>query len=174
MNSIVILCGGNNCGKTATMKGFFGIEESTPSPNYYVERKFEGKTVCAVSFASPQEKSPFCNVGKVQENIQRRIDQCNEKASSKPYILIIPFTMSGSRTEKKKINKECIVKPINWLKKNFNVFVIYLRKTNIRNLKEKDDLMKDMAIATIETTRKDYNKSVELEKALREKVLPKL
>lgn len=174
MNSIVILCGGNSCGKTTTMRSFFKIKDGTPSPDSYVERKFEGKIICAVSFGSPQEQSPFCNVDRVQENIQRRIDECNEKATSKPYILIIPFTMSGSRTQKKKINKECILNPISELARNFKVYIIYLRKMNAHHLTEKDDLMKDRAIDTIMTTKDDYDKSNELEKSLKEKILPKL
>jgi hypothetical protein len=172
MNSIVILCGGNSCGKTTTLRGFFGIKNGDLSPEYFVEKKLDGKTVCAVSFGSPQEQARgFCKVDKVQENINRRISECDEKATSKPYILIIPFTMSGSRSEKKKINKDCILKPIEVLKKSFKVFIIYLRKTNAHNLTEKDALMKDIAMDTIETAKKDYDKSRELEKILREKIL---
>ena len=102
MNTIVILCGANSCGKTTTLKGFFGIAKTADSPEYYVERKLDGKTVCAVSFGSPQEQSPFCIVERVQGNINRRINECDGKAATKPYFLIIPFTMSGSRKKKEK------------------------------------------------------------------------
>jgi hypothetical protein len=173
MNTIIILCGSNDSGKTATMKGFFVIDKNTRSPHDYIERKLDGRIVCAFSFGSPQEKvQKFCAVEKVQDNIQRRIDECNKKASSKPYILIIPFTMSGSRIQKKKINEDCIIKPINWLKKDFHIFVIHLRKGKARNLKEQDDLMKDLAIEKIETTKKDYDKSSDLINILRQKIFP--
>lgn len=114
----------------------------------------------------------FCNVKKVQENINHRINECEKSASSKPYFLIIPFTMSGSRNKKKKVNEDCILKPIKELEKTFRVFVIYLRKINTHHLKEKDALMKDVAIATISTKPdryEDYEKSKDLEKVLREK-----
>ena len=171
MNTIVILCGGNSCGKTATLKGFFGISKASYSPEDYIERKLDGKTVCAVSFGSPQEQSAFCEVNQVQANIDGRIQTCDKECKAKPYILLIPFTMSGSREKRKKINEQCILKPIEKLGQNFKVFVIYLRKTNAHNLSEKDTLMKDLATVTIETTKKDYDKSRELEKFLKEKVL---
>ncbi len=175
MNNIVILCGANDCGKTSTLKGFFGIDTNAESPEYYVERKLDGKTVCAVGFSSPQEQvHDFCNVTKVKENINRRVSECDKKATSKPYFLIIPFTMSGSRRKKKKVNEDCILKPIEELKKRFNVFVIYLRKTNTHHRKEKDALMEPIAMHPyIPTTKKDYDKSKELEKFLIEHVFPK-
>jgi energy-coupling factor transporter ATP-binding protein EcfA2 len=174
MNNIVILCGANSCGKSTTLKGFFGIAETADAPEYN-ERKLDGKIVCSVSFGvtfgSPQEQSPFCNVERVQENINSRIRECDKKATSKPYFLIIPFTMSGSRKKKKKVNADCILKPIEELRKKHHVFVVYLRKTNTHHLKEKDALMKDIAIATIPTTEEDYDKSKDLEKVLRDKIL---
>lgn len=127
MNNVVILCGANSCGKSTTLKGFFGIAKTADAPEYN-ERKIDGKTVCAVSlgvtFGSPQEQSPFCNVVKVQENIKTRIIECDRKATSKPYFLIIPFTMSGSRKKKKKVNEDCILKPIEELKK-VTEFLLY-------------------------------------------------
>ena len=179
MNNIVVLCGANSCGKTTTLKGFFGIAKTVDSPEYYVEKKLDGKTVCAVSFSSPQEQSPFCKVEIVQENIKSRISVCEKKAKSKPYFLIIPFTMSGSVKEKKKINKNCILKPIEELRKSYRVFVIYLRKTNAHHLKEKDALVEKIALIKdvvlisppILTTREEYEKSRDLEKVLREKIL---
>jgi hypothetical protein len=172
MNKIVIICGANSCGKSSTLKGFFGISIGSKSPDYYIERKLDGKIVCAVSFSSSQEKvHDFCNVTKVQEDIKRRVIECEERATSKPYNLIIPFTISGSPKRKKKVNKDCVLKPIDDLKKRFNVFVVYLRKTNTHNRAEKDALMKDVAVVTIETTEKDYDKSRELERFLKEKVL---
>ena len=74
--------------------------------------------------------------------------------------------------KKKKVNEDCILKPIEELKKSYHVFVIYLRKTNTHHLKEKDALMEHIAIRPpIPTTKEDYDKSKDLEKVLREKIL---
>jgi ABC-type sugar transport system ATPase subunit len=170
MNKIVILCGSNNSGKTTTLRRFFRIKDIDASPSSYVERKFNSRIVCAVSFSSPQERSVFCNVEQVQDDINERIQTCDEKSKGEPYILLIPFTMSGSRTKKEKLNQECIISPIEELKKRFKVYVLYLRKTNTMNLAEKDALMKKIAIAEIETAKTDYDKSKELENFLKEKI----
>jgi hypothetical protein len=170
MNSIIILCGGNSCGKTTTLKGFFKVT-SLESPDSYIERKLDSKRICAVSFSSPQEKEPFCKVELVNENIKNRISECERKTSGEPYILVIPFTMSVSKADRTKLNKDCILKPIEELRKKFNVFAIYLRKTNAQNLAEKDALMEQIALIKIETTKRDYDKSAELEKCLREVVI---
>jgi ABC-type cobalamin/Fe3+-siderophores transport system ATPase subunit len=171
MNSIVILCGGDSCGKTTTLKGFFGVNKEDKSPHFYVQRKLEDKIVCAVKFASPQEKEKFCNVENVNKNIENRITECETKTEGKQYILLIPFTMSGKKKERKKINTDCIIEPIEKLKGKFRVFVIYLRKTNAHNLAEKDALMAKVATKRIETTKNDFDSSAELEKFLREIVV---
>lgn len=173
MNAIVILCGSNNSGKTSTIKGFFGGKYSlTESRAHFYERILDGKKVFAVNAGSPQEiVKEFCRVKLVNKNIEKRISECNEKAESQSYIVVIPFTMSGSRKKREKINKDCILKPIEKMKEKFKVFVIYLRKANAQNLAEKDVLMAKVASITIETTREDYDKSAELEKFLREEVI---
>jgi len=137
------------------------------SPESYIERKLDGRRICAVSFSSPQEQEPFCEVRLVNDNIKNRIIECEKNTNGEPYILIIPFTMSGSRKKRKKINEDCILKPIEKLREKFKVFVIYLRKTNARNLEDKDALMKRIALKMVETTKDDYDKSAELEKYLK-------
>jgi len=169
MNTIVILCGGIKCGKTTTLKGFFKVK-SVPSPKSYIEWKLDNKIVCAVYFGSPQEQEPFCNVEQVNENIKNRIAKCEDNTKDESYIVLIPFTMCGNR-KGEKINRNCILEPIRKLEEKFQVFIIYLRKTNIRNLTEKDALMAQVASLTIQTTKQDYDKSVELEKFLREVVM---
>jgi hypothetical protein len=67
--------------------------------------------------------------------------------------------------------KDCILEPIEELRKKFKIFVIYLRKTNAQNLAEKDALMEQAALIKIETTKHDCDKSAELEKFLREVVI---
>jgi len=171
MNSIVILCGGDSSGKTATLKGFFGVNKRNRSPSSFIDRKLDGKRICAVSFDSPQEHEDFCKVNDVQKNINGRIRECNEETKGDPYILIVPFTMSTSEADRKKLNKNCILKPIEELKKSFIVFVIYLKKKNAKLLAEKDALMKGITSVVIETTKDDYDKSTELEKYLKERVI---
>ena len=183
MNTVVILCGANSCGKTTTLKGFFGVGKDVDSPKGYIEKQVNGKIVCAVSFSSPQEQvKVFCKFEKVQENVKNRLKICDEKASSKPYFCLIPFTISGSRREKKNVNKNCILKPIKELRKNYHVFVIYLRKSNTHHLKDKDALIAEIAAIEegfvvrpfIETTREDRDncdKSNDLKKRLEEKIL---
>jgi hypothetical protein len=147
------------------------IARAPRSPDSYVERKLDGKRICAVSFGSPQEQEPFCKVEHVNGNIKDRILECEKNTNGEPYVLIIPFTMSVSGADRTKLNKDCILKPIEELKKKFKVFVIYLRKINARNLAEKDALMGQVALKTIETTKDDYDKSAELESYLREVVM---
>ena len=117
-------------------------------------------------------------VKDVQRNIQKRIEECNKETNNEPYILIIPFTMSVSKRDRTRLNEDCIHKPIEELKKSFKVCVIYLRKENAQKLGEKDALMdriiqmvRIMFTKKIETTKKDYDKSMKLEDFLKEKVL---
>jgi GTPase SAR1 family protein len=174
MNAIVILCGGNSCGKTTTIRKFFQEKSSlTESGKEFFERTLEGKRVYAVDSGSPQERNKFCKVERVNENIQARIDECNKKANGQSYVLIIPFTVSENM-ERTKLNEKCILEPIETLKKDHNVFVIYLRKKNATHLSRKDALMKGIATVEIETTKKDYDKSTELETFLRKNVIKTL
>lgn len=169
MNTIVILCGAVDSGKTKTLKGFFKVK-SAHSPQSYIERKFDGRIVCAVGFGSPQEQQDFCKVELVNENIQKRIVECENNAKGEAYILLLPFTLRGSTKEGKTINKNCILKPIEKLKEKFKVFVVYLRKTDGYNA-ERDALMQDVASIMIETAWNDCDKSAELEKFLRQVVI---
>jgi ADP-heptose:LPS heptosyltransferase len=154
--------------------------------------ELNGKMVCAVSFSSlqeelehmelPEEERKFCNFMKVSELIQKRIRKCDEELKSKPYILLLPFTMSTSKADRKKLNEDCIIKPIKELEQKFNVFVIYLRKENTKNLTEKDALMKkiDAYFITPDTIKdKDHPKngcdrSKQLETYIRQKVIQTL
>ena len=167
MNKIVILCGADSSGKTTTLRGFFGVTKGK-SPSHFKGRKIDGRIVCAVSFCSPQEQEDFCVVKDVQRNIQKRIEECVKETNGKSYILIIPFTMSVSEKDRTRLNEDCIRKPIEELKKSFKVFIIYLRKETAQKLREKDALMDCIIFdKKIETTKKDYDKSTELEDFLK-------
>ena len=95
MNNIVILCSGTNCGKTATLNGFFQCESSPKGS--YVERKFNGVIVCAVSFGSPQEQEDFCEVKQVNDNIDERIKICESNTNGKSYIFAYSFHYEGEQ-----------------------------------------------------------------------------
>jgi GTPase SAR1 family protein len=130
MNAIVVLCGGNSCGKTTTIRKFFKEKSSfTESGKEFFEMTIEGKRVYAVGSGSPQERNDFCKVQRVNADIQARIDECNMRAAGQSFILIIPFTMSVSEVDRK-LNEDCILEPIKELRKTFNVFLIYLQKAN--------------------------------------------
>lgn len=176
MSAIVILCGSNNSGKTSTIKGFFGGKYTlTESRAHFYERILDGKKVFAVNAGSPQEiVKKFCRVELVNKDIEKRISECNKKAESQSYILIIPFTMSVSKADRTKLNEDCILKPIEKRKETFNVFVIYLKKTSAKNLAKKNALMKQIALIEIETTEDNYDKSAELEVFLRKNVIKTL
>lgn len=173
MNAIVIICGGNASGKTATIESFFqGKFTIIDKGCHFFERMLDGMRVYAVSSRSPHEKvNDFCNIAEVNEEIKKRVDECDKKANGQGYTLIIPFTMSVSEVDRTKLNEDCILEPIKELQKRFKVFVIYLRKTNARNLAKKDALMEQVKLKTIETTKDDCDKSVELERYLREVVI---
>ena len=88
MTTVVILCGANSCGKTTTLKGFFGIDKDVDSPKGYIEKEVNEKIVCAVSFSSPQEQiKVFCKFEKVQENIKNRLKICDEKARANRFFV---------------------------------------------------------------------------------------
>jgi len=153
------------------LKKFFQEKVSlTSSGKEFFERTLEGKKVYTVDSGSPQERNEFCKVEAVNENIQERINECNKKANGQIYILIIPFTISEN-DERTKLNEKCILEPIEALRKNYNVFVIYLRKKNATHLSRINDLMKGIATVEIETTKQDYDKSTELETFLRKNVI---
>ena len=127
MSAIVILCGGVRSGKTTTMRGFFRVSYI----DGFVSRKLDGKIVCAVRDSSIQErlgKDGFCKVELVEKDIYEQIAICNKKTKGKPYTLIMPFTMRTLNNKRNSLNADCIIEPIENLKKSFNVFVIYLRK----------------------------------------------
>lgn len=171
MKTVVILCGGNNSGKTTTLKHFFANGKTRKFGRIVLyERVLNGKTIYAFGLSSPQEllkKKDFCNVDKVKARIRKRTSICDEVSAGQDYTLIIPFGIyeNEDRTE---LNEECVLKPIEWLKfKGFKVFPIYLRKENTTHLLQKDSLMKRITSTIITTQKHDYDKSEELENLIR-------
>lgn len=168
MKTVILLCGSHNVGKTKTLKTFFGVHHiSKLKSMQLLDRVLDGKNVYASSLSSPQELAKdFCNVEKVKNQIDKRLKKCDKKSLGEDYILIIPFTMS---VKDGKINDNCILEPIDWLKSmNIKVFPVYLRKTKADLLDSKDDLMKKIS-ATIIESRKDeeYRQAKELENIIK-------
>jgi GTPase SAR1 family protein len=177
MNAIVILCGGDSSGKTTTIKRFFKDESTIMSSGrHFFERILDDNRVYAISSCSPHEiVNCFCDVDGVNKDIEKRTDECDKKANGQRYILIIPFTMSFSRADRNKLNEDCILKPIEDLKKAYKVFIIYLKKSNAKLCSQMDALMKRVeSDKTIETTKKVFNKSTELEAFIKEKAIKTL
>lgn len=180
MNTIVLVCGSDSSGKTSTLKGFFSITAKN-SPSILVKREIDGMTICAVSFGSVQEelnkqeiKQRFCNYEQVLKNIEKRVQTCDSELKGKPYILLIPFTMSASDADRKKLNHNCIIKPFEELSKKFNVFPAYLRKARAQNQEQKDALMKQINAYFIipDTIKTDCDRSNQLETYIRQKIIP--
>ena len=174
MNTIVILYGSDSSGKTTTLRSLFNITARN-SPSHFRDVRINSRRVCAVSFCSPQErvqakdKDNFCKFELVIEDINNRIAECETKTKGEPYILLIPFTMSTKKGEAE-LNKGCIKKPLEFLKKCFNVFVTYIQKENPTHKDLKDGLMRQLEAYFIEpkTTHDDCDRSEELRTFLKE------
>jgi len=123
---IIILCGVANSGKTTTLREL--VKTKTEHTGTI---KMGARTICVKGFSSPQEREDFCKVKKVKENIQKRLDYCKRKFKN-AFVLVMPFTI---QKRKGRINKDCIVKPIKWLKsRGYSVHIIYLRKVTDADL----------------------------------------
>ena len=127
MKTIVILCGVGEAGKTKTLKELFGVSNIRRLRRMkLLEKVLDGKKVYAVSLSSAQEQEEFCQVDKVKANIERRILKCEQASQIQQYMLIIPFAVYR---RKGKLNEDCILKPIDWLRnRGFKVHPIYLKR----------------------------------------------
>ena len=171
MNSIVLLCGGDNAGKTTTLRKFFEgyLVYRRERMNFYT-RILGDRIVYGVGDDSPQEKQQLktktlCDVDCVKEDIKKRIRLCDVEAKGQSYILIIPYGMYEN-LDRKQLNEECFLQPICWLRTEtgFNVFPFYLRKTNATHLAKKDEIARKVCLKEIDTTRNDFDKSKDVEK----------
>ncbi|MCW4024533.1 MAG: hypothetical protein NWF01_05810 [Candidatus Bathyarchaeota archaeon] len=166
MKTIVLLCGTNEAGKTKTLKAFFGLPlTGRLKPFQLLERTLKGRKIFAVSLGSPQELEGFCEATDVKNNIQRRIQICEEKAAGTDYVLIIPFGVYQKSKTEDKLNKSCFLNPIKWLKSNgFEVIAVYLRKRTARLIDAKDKLIRSVAIdEEIESSKEYHKQAKELE-----------
>lgn len=116
----------------------------------------------AVSLNSPQELRDFCDVEGVKDSIGKRIKKCKQASKGQQYTLIIPFGLYGAT--KGKLNEDCILKPIEWLRsQGFRIFIIYLKKKTARRLDLVDSFMKKLTSNVIESTKEYDRQSKELE-----------
>ena len=163
MKNILILCGGNQSGKTKTLKEFFGVSHIRKLAKMrLLEKVLNGRKVYAVSLCAPQELRDPCDVEGVKNSIRKRTKKCEQASNGQQYTLIIPFGLYGA--VKGKLNEDCILNPIEWLRsQGFRIFVIYLRKETARRLDLVNSFMKQLTSNVIEST-KDYKRqSKELE-----------
>ncbi len=169
MNTIVLVCGCNNSGKTTTIEKFFrnGYVSCINRFRFY-HRVINGIDVYALSLSSPQERENFCVVDDVKDNISFRMQECGKKANGKPHILVIPYGIYEDE-KREKLNENCFLEPIEWLRveKGFKVFPWYLRKVNVTKGSQKDALARKVRLDEIDTTDKDFDKSNELEQIVK-------
>lgn len=180
MNSIVLLCGGNSSGKSTTFLSFFDgcLVSKIRCMNFY-KRIFHGKIVYGAGSDAPQElqqasTKTFCDVDWIKENVEKRIQLCDNDCKGASYILIIPWGMYENKS-RTKLNEKCFLEPKRWLEeeKGFKVFPFYLRKKNATHKTQKNALAKKIGyLGEAETTgSKDCDKSKELEKFIITEIL---
>src|SRR3989338_6362807 len=126
--TIIILLAEEYAGKSETIKKLAGLTWHRKP----VRIRINGKIIWIYRHGSPQEQEDFCHIGKVKDNIKRRIERCQKSHGEagfgyKDMTVIIPFTIKRNRTGN--LNKKCIINPIKWLKnKGYIVKVVYLEK----------------------------------------------
>ena len=120
-----MLIGGRDAGKTKTLDQLFN-QEYKKIPSITIGEK---KVCTCGGNTSVQEVIEFCNFNRVIEEIKSRIKKCIEKYGE-DIAIILPFTVEiggRKRSTKGKINRDCIIEPLKWLKSNYKVHVVYLR-----------------------------------------------
>lgn len=163
MKKIVLLCGVGAVGKTKTLKKFFGENlDKKLRPLQLLQRTINGTIIYAVSLASPQEMSDFCDVENVRAIIRNKIEKCDFASGGKHYTLVIPFGLFGAQSGN--LNEKCIYKPIEWLQNlGFRVNIIYLRKKTARRLVLIDSFMRTLTSNVIESTEEYERQAREFE-----------
>jgi GTPase SAR1 family protein len=136
-NTIIVICGKGNSGKSTLIRTFFKREELIPKGEI-IKKVMKGRLVFAVGDTSPQEQNDFCKVEDVKSDIRDRLNICEEKAKGKDYVLLLPFTISRKNGKNDRPNTDCIKKPIEWLKTKFSVYIIYLRKMDYADIMMRD------------------------------------
>ncbi len=170
MIKIVPLIGIRDSGKTGTLLEFFGVEKRSGSYGY-MDRVIKGKIVCAYGLCSPQELREYCNYNLVIENIKERLARAKIEVKKRrgkgEFIFIIPF---GLYMRDGEINENCILKPIDRLKKDgYAVSPIYLRRqlSISSRAKDFDDFVKKVTTKKIDSIKDDEDRQAkELKKLI--------
>jgi hypothetical protein len=136
-NSIVVLCGKANSGKSTLLQTLFESGDIIHKGKL-LKKKIKGKIVYVVGDTSSQEQTEFCKVEKVKDDIEGRLKLCEEDAAGNDFILLLPFTIKRQNNKNEKPNTKCIIKPIEWLKEKYEVKVIYLRKLDYADIMMRD------------------------------------
>ena len=144
MVEIILLCGGRDSGKSGTLDELFKNSTVKKVPFIWLN----GKKVCICGGkTSVQEVNGFCQYNEVIEETGRRIELCIRKYGN-DIIILIPFTVEiggRKRDTKGKVNRDCIVEPLKWLKAKYNTIVVYLSGSKrTKEISLIDTLMKEI------------------------------
>lgn len=161
---IIILTGARESGKSKTLVELQRIFTYVGQRNFY---EHNGKRIC-IFRVSPQEErgAVFCDDARVSASVERMIAKCDSGGCT---LLILPFSLRTNR--RRELNSGCIERPIERLRRRFEVHVVYLRtETNrwgraLRGLAEMDTLMDRLNAERIESTRVEQ---AHLEEQIRE------
>lgn len=125
--SIIILVGEAGSGKSETLHAM--VKEHCARISTHVYSMKDKKLY--LSLSSPQEypEYDFCDFNWVIDKVRLWIGKCKREGCM---LLIAPFQISISR-KTDGVNADCIKQPIDQLKKNFKVHVVYMRKNGSRN-----------------------------------------
>ena len=169
MNTIVLLIGTNEAGKTKTLKEFFCVSHiKRLKPLQLLKRVSKVITIYSVSLSSPQEQSKFCNVPEVEARIKKRIGKCEEDSKGKEYILVIPFGIYQKNRRSEELNEKCILEPIEWLKSlGFKVISVYLKKEKTRLFPKKNLLVSKVTSLEIKSDKNYPRQAKELENVIK-------
>jgi len=123
MDSIVILIGIRNSGKSNTVANFFGWGSTRHSKGVKTIQNSIGKekVVAMWKNSSPQEKAEFDTVEKIKEEIYKRIKKCQYIGAD---IMLINFSIIlNSQIQ---VVEDIITEPIKELQTKYSVHTIFL------------------------------------------------
>jgi hypothetical protein len=181
MKAIVFLCGGNETGKTTTLKNLFKDEKCSKYEHWsFFHKKLGDIRIYVVGTDSPQEnrKIEFCDIEKVKDNIKKRIEICDRNANGQSYILIVPISINQNE-KREELNRRCVLEPIESFGKDFIIFSFCLWKENAKAKVNKGSLLDEIAALTIasrkiETVTHDCDKSRNLLEFIEREVIPRM
>ena len=130
LESIIILVGEINSGKSSTLRTLAEMYLGKPKGVNQRFFDYKGKGICIFP-SSPQENSDnaFCHADEVIKDVEHRIMESNSRNCS---LLVTTFTLKGSWKAHKLLNEGCIEGPIRELSSKFKVHIVYLRKDGER------------------------------------------